>query len=304
MKWSKGILVLSVVVAMAGCADSRSECFSDPTIEHGVQLFAPKVVRNKVVVLDTLWTTRKHDAPLWHLCQWNFRNPLEDATPETSEYGTTYRNGSIVFARNRKGVITLCVDAGKEYDAPRTSDGSWPNLLIETKFENLGLGGRKSMDLSFDIRLLYCENLMGEALDESLHTAQTPFYLLLRNRNKESEDYGVNLWLGVLGFDYRFTSPSSEPYFSWDKGTSTYIYQIPGQIVWKDDGTFTDGKWHKAEADVLKAVEDALAYLKENGLYKDSRTEDFSIEEMNFGWETPGTFRCGIQIRNISLKTS
>ena len=38
------------------------------------------------------------------------------------------------------------------------------------------------------------------------------------------------------------------------------------------------------------------------GLFAHTRPEDLQIEEMNFGWETPGTFDCAVQIRGLSLR--
>jgi len=34
---------------------------------------------------------------------------------------------------------------------------------------------------------------------------------------------------------------------------------------------------------------------------KDTQLEDLGIGSMNFGWEVPGTFDCGLQFKNLRL---
>jgi hypothetical protein len=53
---------------------------------------------------------------------------------------------------------------------------------------------------------------------------------------------------------------------------------------------------------VLKCLRQALEHLRGRGLFAHTRPEDLQIEEMNFGWETPGTFDCAVQIRGLSLR--
>lgn len=281
-----------------------TEFLADPTLSRGVELLAPKAEQARGVKLDTLSLTDEKGSPRWHLCQWNFRQPLSrGARPTETRFGKTYQTPSLLFARNAEGIITLGVQAGGEYPFPRKLGEEWPNLLIETTFDSLRLQRLARLEMQFEVRLLWCRNLMGPQLEPDIHTAQSPFYFLLRNRNPQSQDYGSTLWLGVFGFDWRYDRLFSEPIVSWDEGTRMYIYQIPGTQTWQEqDSPFTDGQWHHARVDVLKCLRQALDHLRGRGLFAHTRPEDLQIEEMNFGWETPGTFDCAVQIRGLSLR--
>ena len=142
---------------------------------------------------------------------------------------------------------------------------------------------------------------MGEAFDETLHTAQAPFYLMVRNRNKDSKDYGLGLWVGIPTFDYRYQRLADEETVHWDVGTATYIYTIPPRTVW-GDVNLGDGKWHKADKDILPMVQRAVEAMREKGSFTDSRWEDLAITGMNFGWEIPGTFDAELKVRGMSLE--
>lgn len=281
-----------------------TEFLADPTLSRGVELLAPRAQQARGVKLDTLRLADGHGAPRWHLCQWNFRQPLQrGATPTPGRFGQTYQTPSLLFARDAEGVITLGVQAGEEYASPRKQGQEWPNLLIETTFDSLRLSRLSQLEMQFEVRLLWCRNLMSGQVSPDIHTAQSPFYFLLRNRNPQSQDYKSTLWLGVFGFDWRYDRLFSEPIVSWDEGTRMYIYQIPGTETWQEqDSPFTDGLWHHARVDVLTCLRQALDHLRGRGLFAHTRPEDLQIEEMNFGWETPGTFDCAIQIRGLSLR--
>ena len=279
--------------------------------------------------LDTLRLADQQGTPRWHLCQWNFRQPLaRGARPAPTRFGQTYQTPSLLFARDAEGIITLGVQASEEYPSPRKQGEDWPNLLIETTFDSLRLSRLSRLEMQFEVRLLWCRNLMGQQISPDIHTAQSPFYFLLRNVNPQSHDYRSTLWLGVFGFDWRYDRLFAEPIVSWDEGTRMYIYQIPGTQTWleqdspltfgracsrsaeseqvplcsRSTATFTDGLWHHARVDVLTCLRQALDHLQGRGLFAHTRPQDLQIEEMNFGWETPGTFDCAIQIRGLSLR--
>ena len=284
---------------------TAKEEFADPSLRFGATLLAPNAVDYKGVPVDTLRFSESHPAPKWHLCQWNFLHDLKkDVFPEDGPFGLTYRNESLLAARSQDGTLTLGVDASCEYQSPRVAGGAWPNLLVESNFDQLYLRDKASLMLSFDVRVLYCRSLMGRTLDQSLHTAQALFYFLLRNRNKDSADYMKALWMGIICYDYRYDSFFKEQLVSWDIDTKMYIYQIPGPETWEDGVEPHDGRWHTASVDVLKAVRNALTWLKGRDLFTHTSPDDLQVEGMNFGWETPGTFRCAAQVKNFSLKST
>ena len=153
-----------------------------------------------------------------------------------------------------------------------------------------------------DLRIEHCERRMSdEQYDESLHTAQSPFYFFMRNTNPRSPDYGLSLWVGVPSFDYRYERLSDEEYVQWDIGTATYIYAIPPRSIW-GDVSFHDGEWHSARLDLLPLIRRGVAAMQAKGQFVHTMPEDLELTGMNFGWEVPGTFDAGLQIRNLSIR--
>ncbi|MFQ8826606.1 MAG: hypothetical protein ACLR76_03155 [Alistipes sp.] len=102
--------------------------------------------------------------------------------------------------------LTLDITTSTEYRSPRTADGAWPHLLIQQDFtQRPNIGRIRHLYFAMDLRIEHCERRMSdEQYDESLHTAQSPFYFFMRNTNPRSPDYGLSLWVGVPSFDYRY----------------------------------------------------------------------------------------------------
>ena len=274
------------------------ECFQDPSMENGVWLLAPK--DGKRVPVETFRLGKGTADPVWDLCQWNNRHDLAGTKPVETKYGTTFSNGVHTFARDAAGAFTMILDASKEYDAPRT-DGPWPHMLVQTRFGWIPLKGLKKLELTFDERILSVENRMGADFDPNRHTAQALFYFSIANRNSSSAWNNKSIWLGVAAWDWR-GGLTKQPTVSFDKGTATYIYQMASEKTFSG-ADLTDGKWHTCRVDVLQAVRDAVAGLKEHGEFTDASADDFTLSEMNFGWEMPGTFYGALQVRNFSLQS-
>ena len=274
------------------------ECFQDPSMENGVWLLAPK--DGKRVPVETFRLGKGTADPVWDLCQWNNRHDLAGTEPAQTKYGTTFSNGVHTFARDAAGAFTMILDASKEYDAPRT-DGPWPHMLVQTRFGRIPLKGMKKLELTFDERILSVENRMGADFDPNRHTAQALFYFSIANRNSSSAWNNKSIWLGVAAWDWR-GGLTKQPTVSFDKGTATYIYQMASEKTFSG-ADLTDGKWHTCRVDVLQAVRDAVAGLKEHGEFTDASAADFTLSEMNFGWEMPGTFYGALQVRNFSLQS-
>ena len=274
------------------------ECFQDPSMENGVWLLAPK--DGKRVPVEAFRLGKGTADPVWDLCQWNNRHDLAGTKPVETKYGTTFSNGVHTFARDAAGAFTMILDASKEYDAPRT-DGPWPHMLVQTSFGRIPLKGLKKLELTFDERILSVENRMGADFDPNRHTAQALFYFSIANRNSSSAWNNKSIWLGVAAWDWR-GGLMKQPTVSFDKGTATYIYQMASEKTFSG-ADLTDGKWHTCRVDVLQAVRDAVAGLKEHGEFTDASADDFTLSEMNFGWEMPGTFYGALQVRNFSLQS-
>ena len=298
------LFLLLWLMPSAAWADD-GEQLVDPAFRRGVVLLEPKPVNGRGVPADTLrLCPTAADAPCWHLASWDYRTGLDGHHPRRSRYGLTYADGAFTIARSPKSILTLSVDATKVYDAPRRSSSEpWINFLVETSFASLPLAGTTSVRLRYDLRILQCVNRMDPSdYDTAIHAAQCLCYLHLLNTNPASSDYGKRLWLGVGFFDNREPQGlTSAPLTLWDIGTSTYIYALSGRDVF-GDADLTCPRWHPATVDVRAALSDAIVALKDNGHFTDARVDDFTLTDMNYGWELPGTFTVASQLRHLSLQ--
>jgi hypothetical protein len=240
--------------------------------------------------------------PFWQIAQWYSKYDLAHSPLTKTKYGYTHTNQGKSISVSKNGVLTLEIKTGNEYTVPRTTE-NWPHLLIQHDFTTpINLSAFRDFILSFSMRLLYCQNRMSAAeYNSGLHTAQSPFYLMLRNTNKTSPDYGNQVWFGVASFDYRDTTLAVTPKVTWDIGTSTYIYQLPPRMVWGNI-LFTDCRWHSCKVDILTMIQNAIIFLQRQNLFKNTTIKDLQVTHMNFGWECPGTFDAAVQVKNFSLK--
>ena len=309
-------IVLALVwLAVAGCGrvngsedDSGRELIVDARFERGTALSPlwPHIVQQgggfSKTCTDTLRFAESDLEPIWQLCQWSSRYDLAGAEAE-------HKAGEVVFSNEGKRVtladdstLTLGLTTSREYKHPRRADEPWIHLLVQQDFQAPPrIAEIEALHFGMELRINHCHNRMGEAFDETLHTAQAPFYLMVRNLNSESKDYGLGLWVGIPTFDYRYQRLADKETVHWDVGTATYIYTIPPRTVW-GDVNLGDGKWHKADKDILPMVQRAVEAMREKGSFTDSRWEDLAITGMNFGWEIPGTFDAELKVRGMSLE--
>ena len=153
-----------------------------------------------------------------------------------------------------------------------------------------------------ELKLEKEENKMSQGtFNTSLHTAQSPFYFVVRNDNKNSPDFNQRIWFGIHSYDYRWTEMRDAENIAWDIGTSQYMYQVPPRSIWGEI-SFQDKKWHKGEADLKPLILRALEAMKEKDVFKETTPDDLVITGMNFGWEVTGTFDVAIKVKGISLK--
>lgn len=313
-------IVLAIIVGwLAGCGKATSqadadtatagrELIVDARFERGAALSPlwPHIVQQgggfSKTCTDTLRFAESELEPIWQLCQWSSRYDLAGAE-------ATAQGDEIIFANEGKrvtlakdGTLTLGLTTSREYDHPRRADEPWIHLLVQQDFQTPPrIAEIGALHFGMELRIDHCYNRMGKAFDETLHTAQAPFYLMVRNLNKESKDYGLGLWVGIPTFDYRYKRLADKETVHWDVGTATYIYTIPPRTVW-GDVNLGDGKWHKADKDILPMVQRAVEAMREKGSFTDSRWEDLAITGMNFGWEIPGTFDAELKMRGMSLE--
>lgn len=301
------LLVCLGLLCVAPATAQQAEHIIDPLFAQGLAMspLTPEEVMQgggfAATNVDTLFPGRPA-APAWQACQWHSRYNIAHTPMRRTRRGHSYANAGKRIARNKRGELTLEIITSAEYTHPRRQGEPWPHLLVQQDFvPAIQLGKVDNLVLRFVLRLLYCHLRMDEAdFNPALHTAHTPFYLSMRNANAQSQDHGKSLWMGLQSFDYRYPRLADHCDVSWDIGTARYIYQMPPRQLWSDI-CFADGRWHQLEADIVPHLRQAIAHLRERGLFADSRLEDFVVEGMNFGWECPGTFDAAIAVRGFSL---
>ena len=302
MKGEFPVPLLIVLVFLCGCKRSV-EILPDPSLDGGVVLLAPLAVDGKGVPVDTFYFGKTSKEPVWRLCQWSCRHDLQGVQTSDTEYGVEYASESLTMARHSDGVLTMKLDASKEYLKPRTADEPWVHILIETDLPFVPVNDYESLELTYSMRILKCDNLTGDDYNPTIHAAQALGYFHLTNNNPLSEDYRMGMWLGVGLYDNREPGGMLQKVMSHlDKGTQTYIYCRPSACFFGEGTDFADGAWHPAYVNVRETLGEALAHFKSQGLFSDSDVEDFAFTSMNFGWEVPGTFDCALQAKDFSLK--
>ena len=289
-----------------------TEIIQDVLFEKGFALtpLDPAIVQQgggfEKTYLDTLDFGMDGSHPEWMLAQWNSKYDLAGTLP------TNGKDGSIEYVNEGKKIalypdhsLWLEVDASQEYDSPRVNGQAWPHLLIAQNFHKVipNVGEADRLDFSMEIKLEKCENKMApRTYNVGLHTAQTPFFFMLVNDNKNSADYNQRIWFGLPSYDYRYPILGYNEVVIWDIGTSTFIYDVPETSIW-GNVSLHDGDWHKTHMDIKPLIKRALEAMKEHDVFINTTLEDLKIIAMNFGWEVPGTFDAAIRVKGISLKS-
>ncbi len=135
--------------------------------------------------------------------------------------------------------------------------------------------------------------------DPRIHAAQFQIFITVQDLNKDSPDYGNYLWFGVPIFDNRkrVVSTYSAPDFG---GTGKFIH-TPGSERFTKGSTHDEG-WVVFDAELLPLVREGLAAAHGRGFLKGlDEAPSFRVTAFNMGWEVPGTFDVGMQVRKLSL---
>lgn len=312
-KW----IFLFLLFIFSGCKqqvnnDSGWEVIRDILFDKGVAVspLHPNIVHQKggfeKANTDTLYFEKVGVLPVWQLAQWHSKYDFANTSPVKREDGSIeYSNPGKRIVRYTDSSLLLDITTSTEYNKPRKDGEDWPHLLIEQSFTRKpNIGKAKELIFSMSLKLVKCENKMNDGeFDESLHTAQSPFYFILRNTNELSADYNKSIWLGIPSFDYRYTNMNEQEIISWDIGTNMYIYNVPQKAVWGDI-SFQDMQWHKTQTNILPLIIQAVDSMKSKDLFLFTSLSDLELVGMNFGWEVPGTFDAAILVKGISLKVT
>lgn len=255
-------------------------------------------------------------SPLWRLCQW-------DSGPDLSEMLVPSDPGEITDGQYRSfrydpasDVMTFRLDTSLYYGGRPAREGDWwPHLLIECPtFGRESLPADQadfyrcdadSLTVSFDIRLTEYEASPAEG--DWVDAAQ--FLLYFYVKGIDTQDF---CWFGLQLFDSRW--PRNEHYVGYDGGKadasgamiysvgSKYIYPGPGgSALWKNGAPSPDGIWHHVELDLIPYLKNMLKRGKADDYFTAQELSGLSVNGMNLGWETIGTFRHTMEMRGLRL---
>ena len=83
---------------------------------------------------------------------------------------------------------------------------------------------------------------------------------------------------------------------------SKYIYPGPGgSTLWKDGAPSPDGVWRHVELDLVPYLKNMLKRGKADNYFTAQELSALSVNGMNVGWETIGTFRHTMEMRGLRL---
>ena len=263
---------------------------------------------SEVMRFDKAEETR---TPFWSLSQFCSKFDILGLTAMDLGNGAFgYKNQGktvgIVIEPDGSRALRLDVYGEKEYPVGEQRS-NWPHLLACYEFSNSKpVSTYEKLVYTMDVRIRYCDNLMGES-DSNAYCAQTTVYFTVQNLNRESEDYGQYYWFGLPVFDSRYTFP--EAFHHMDVGedrnaTNQMIYVLGGEDFLREyyaGVNPADGQWAHLEIDILPYLKEGFEKAQENDRLKKSTWEDMALGSYNFGWEVPGTFNCGLDMRNIQL---
>lgn len=291
--------------------NKSKEVIRDASFQDGfiVSPLDPDIVRKGGGVTKTFKGPLKFNnsttTPSWRIHQWFSKYSLENAKPiKGLKRSVKYENEGKRVTLHKDNSLELEIMAANEWgNEPRKKGEDWPHLLIAQDFSKStpAIGELENLIFTVEIKLEKCEKKMPEnTFNPKLHTAHTPLYFIVRNDNKQSVDFGQKFWLGIHSFDYRYPELKHENELRKDKGTSSYMYNVPPHEFW-GNVNFNDLKWHKGTADLLPHIKEAIEIMKKNDIFNNSSLDDLKITGMNFGWEVPGIFNGSVRIKNLSL---
>ena len=250
--------------------------------------------------------------PLWSVATWDSGPCIWENRVDTDEYCIS-DGGWRTFSVNREEKsASFTLDSSLYYNGKGAAAGDyWPHLLLE----NGRFGGngdnrfyRCSMDrLVFKIDLRMTEYSRIVNPDDWVEAAQFLCFFYLKGRS--NDDF---IWFGVKMFDSRCTLDSI--YVAYDGGkpdaSGRLIYHLGqkeaysgGEGLWKNGSPSADGEWRNVRVDLKPYLCEAFSIAKDDGAIRSDDIGDLFIDGMNIGFETIGTFRHTIEIKNMELNS-
>ena len=307
-------------VVLAQESGRAKELFSDSNFERGFHVVDN--CRNPISLGDLklpfLGETPVEEKPVWGLAAHASRYNVVDADIVADAKSAKAETPGQIVSRSKddQGVVTLKlgVRTENEYRAPRKADEMWIHLLLTRDFEpeeRVAFRDVDSIVFSCDARVSNVAKTDSEhPYDPKLHTTQASVYFVFSNANPESRDFQDYIWFGISFFDDRYEVQSDYVEVDGDPekiGTGKLIYRVGEQRTIDEHMGGVNPysqKWTHIEADLKSYLNGALEAARGKGFLLDSKIDDFVVAHFNFGWETPGTYRSDLEIRNLRLQAA
>lgn len=268
---------------------------------HSQDKQTPMIIRR----LDLMGTAQKEDS-VWTIAQWDCRNNFVEATERQEGDNYIYEDESKkVIVNNKEPSVYLECNASLEYDAPRQQGQTWPHLLLSQDFQKrYWIKDYSNIYVQMIIEFEKFEDkMLPEDFNPSLHAAQLQWFFTVQNHNRENDQYGDYLWLGVPIFDNRKEFPGNTQ--SQDKGqgdkvgTNKFIYSIDSRAYLQE--TMTPGKKVAITYDILPSIKNAFEAAQGKNFLTATSFEELSFGSTNFGWELPGIYDVGVKLKDLRL---
>lgn len=255
--------------------------------------------------------------PQWNLAQWycgyyhredkelyDTYNILNAKRKDDGSKHTFNDASKKVIIDTETGQIYMRLEASKEYIAPRQEGEPWPHILFEYQTsEPFHLKDLKSLRFDTEYMVTKMEDAFASSseVNENLHTAQFVFYIIVKNTNTDSKDFGNYIWFGLNLYDARWEIVPA--YASQDSGkeinTGAFIYQPVSSTFCKYPTKV--GEPQVIDYDLLPRIKDALDSAKQAGYLVNTNWEDLSLGGGNFGLEVTGTYDIAVDITKLDL---
>ena len=307
--------------AAAEAEEDSMQLIPDPAFKRGMNLITQKDHRAG----DAFSVFAVHDfrssgasgqsglSPVWRLCQWDSGPDLSEMlVPSPAEEITDGKYRSFRYDPETDAMSFL-LDTSLYYGGRPALEGDyWPHLLIEAPtFGAEDLPEEKAayyrcdadrLLLSFDIRLTEYEAV--PVAGDWVEAAQFLMYFYVKG--VDTDDF---CWFGLQLFDSRW--PRNDHYIGYDGGKadasgamifsigSKYIYD--GAALWKDGAPSPDGVWRHVEIDLVPYLKHMLKRGAADGYFRAEDLGGLRVNGMNVGWETIGTFRHAMEMKNLQL---
>lgn len=249
------------------------------------------------------------DEPIqWNIAQWGCVHGIADEyalsgkEPDILDESFIFEDYSKkIIVNPSEGIITLELNASKEYIEPRINGEGWSHLIMEQGLiEQPLISEVDSITLNMDILLNKSELYMtDEEYNASLHTAQYIMYIVIQSN--AAKDAGEFMWFGIPIYDARYLHMDERG--QADAGTSgntgKFIYQMP-TLDYMPNGITVGEKIH-INIDLIPYMRRAIDLANEKGFMINTTVDDLFLTSMNIGFEVPGTYDVSVELSNFSL---